>query len=156
MCGLPGSGKTTHAVELAERVGGIRMSADDWMVALGLDLWDEPARARVEGLQWELTQELLRLGHVVIIEWGTWARSERDALRTGARALGASVELHYLEEPVDVLWVRIRSRQLESPPMTYEQLLGYGETIELPSDDETALFDTTLRLGRGGQSPESN
>ena len=47
-------------------------------------------RAKVEALQWTFGQELLKRGLVVILEWGTWGRSERDALRLGARALGAA------------------------------------------------------------------
>ena len=61
-----------------------------------LDLYDEETRGKTEALQWKLGQELLGLGLTVIIEWGTWGRSERDALRLGARALGAAVELHLI------------------------------------------------------------
>ena len=46
----------------------------------------------MEVLQWKLGQELLALGLTVIIEWGTWARSGRDALRLGARALNIGVQ----------------------------------------------------------------
>ena len=93
VCGLPGSGKTTHAEQLAALHGGFRLSADDWMGVLDINLWDGDARDRIERLQWELAQDLLRRGQTVIIEWGTWGRSERDALREGARARGAAVEL---------------------------------------------------------------
>jgi predicted kinase len=110
VCGLPGSGKTTHARSLAARHDGFRLSADDWMEALDVNLWDSEARDRIETLQWELARQLLRRGQTVIIEWGTWGRPERDTLREGARALDAGVELRYLDEPVDVLWERVRSR----------------------------------------------
>lgn len=39
-----------------------------------------------------------------MIEWGTWGRDERDARRQGARTPGAGVELHFLDEPLEVLW----------------------------------------------------
>src|ERR1041385_8636426 len=94
ICGLPGSGKTTLARKLETERGAVRLSADDWMEALQADLWDEASRARIEALQGTRGQELLSSGLTVIIEWGTWARSERDTLRTKARALGAAVELH--------------------------------------------------------------
>jgi predicted kinase len=45
---------------------------------------------------------------VVIIEWGTWGKAERDALRLGARDIGVGVELHYLSVPVDTLFERIQ------------------------------------------------
>ena len=141
VCGLPGSGKTTHATALADQHSAVRMSPDDWMDSAGINLWDAEARASIERLQWELTQELLRQGHTVIIEWGTWGRSERDTLREGARALGAAVELHYLDVPLDVLWERIHTRALESPPMTRPQLETSAQAIDVPTEDELALFD---------------
>src|SRR6201993_1995117 len=117
VCGLPGSGKTTFARAMESRLGGVRFCPDEWMDDLLIDLYDEQSRARIEALQWKLGQRLLALGLKVIIEWGTWGRSERDALRLGARALGAAVELHYLEVPADVLFERIHRRGMEDPPI---------------------------------------
>jgi predicted kinase len=141
VCGLPGSGKTTLAKQLEERLHAIRLSADDWMEALAINLWDERSRARIESMQWTIGQQLLRQGLVVIIEWGTWGRSERDALRIRARELGAAVELRYVKAPVDVLFERVQQRRLEDPPMTREQLLGWSKTFMEPTDDEMALYD---------------
>ncbi|MBI2334012.1 MAG: ATP-binding protein [Chloroflexi bacterium] len=118
VCGLPGSGKTTLAKCLEESLHAVRLAPDEWMDALSINLWDEESRARIEALQWKLGQELLRLGLVVIIEWGTWGRSERDTLREGARRLGAAVELHYLAAPPEVLFERIQRRRMEIPPIT--------------------------------------
>jgi hypothetical protein len=92
VCGLPGAGKTTVATELERRHDAVRLSADDWMQALAINLWDEQTRARIEALQWRLAQQLLVRAVPVVIEWGTWSRSERDALRLRARELGAAVE----------------------------------------------------------------
>ena len=111
------------------------------MDALEINLWDNAARERIEKLQWELSQYLLALGHTVVIEWGTWARAERDALRTGARALGAAVELHFLDDPVDVLFDRIRRRKMESPPITLDDMLKWDKMFERPSAEELMLFD---------------
>ena len=84
VCGLPGSGKTRLAAALEELLEAVRLSADDWMPALKLSLWDEAMRANIEALQWRVAQRLLALGTIVIVEWGTWARTERDALRLSA------------------------------------------------------------------------
>jgi len=147
VCGLPGSGKTTHAKLLQARLGAIRLSPDEWMDALALDLYDEARRENVEALQWRLGQELLALGLTVIIEWGTWGRSERDTLRLGARALGAGVELHYLSAPVDVLFDRIQRRGTEKPLIERDQLLRWVQTFQEPTPEEIALFDSSSTLG---------
>jgi predicted kinase len=141
ICGLPGAGKTTLAKQLEERLSAIRLSADDWMDALAVNLWDEGARARIESLQWTIAQQLLARGLVVIIEWGTWARAERDALRIRARELGAAVELRYVSAPIDDLLARVQRRGMEDPPMTREQLVRAAAVFGEPTDDEMALYD---------------
>jgi predicted kinase len=144
VCGLPGSGKTTHATLLQSRLQGIRFAPDEWMAALALDLYDEAKRAKIEALQWQLAQELLRLGLTVIIEWGTWGREERDTLRLRARALGAAVELHYLAAPIDVLFDRIQRRGMEDPPIQRAQLIQWAQVFQEPTPEEIALFDKPL------------
>jgi predicted kinase len=147
VCGLPGSGKTTHAKRLQARLGAIRFSPDEWMDALALDPYDGARRAKIEGLQWQVGQELLARGLTVIIEWGTWGRSERDTLRLGARALGAAVELHYLSAPVDVLLERIHRRGMEQPRIERDQLVRWVEIFQEPTPEEIALFDRSPTLG---------
>jgi hypothetical protein len=41
---------------------------DDWMMASGIDLWDEATRARIEAFQADLSLGLLRAGQNVVIE----------------------------------------------------------------------------------------
>ncbi len=101
-------------------------------------------RAKIEALQWKLAQELLALGLTVIIEWGTWGRTERDALRLGARALGAAVELHYVSAPADVLFDRIQRRGLENPPIERDAVSRWFEIFQAPTPEEMALFDKPL------------
>jgi predicted kinase len=141
VCGLPGSGKTTLAKRLENKCRAVRLCPDEWMEALSLNLYDEKKRAEIEALQWNLAQSLLALGNTVIIEWGTWARSERDTLRLGARAVGAAVELHCLAAPVDVLFERIRYRNKENPPIEREMLLQWFEKFQVPTPEEISLFD---------------
>jgi predicted kinase len=146
VCGLPGSGKTSLATQLEGKLQAVRFCPDEWMTALSLNLWDEERRAQIEALQWKLCRQLLTLGVIVIIEWGTWARSERDMLRIGARELGAAVELHYLEARPDALHDRIRRRALENPPITREAIQRWSEIFQAPTPEEMALFDEPLIL----------
>ena len=141
ICGLPGSGKTTHARTLEVRLNAVRFSADEWLDALAINLWDEEARARVESLQWQLAQQLLSRGVTVVIEWGTWGRSERDELRLGAHKLGAAAELHYLMAPIDVLFKRVQQRSMENPPIERKDLEQWLAKFQEPTSEEMALFD---------------
>ncbi len=141
VCGLPGSGKTTRAKLLERKLHAVRLSPDEWMDALSINLYDEGKRENIEKLQWKFARDLLALGLTVILEWGTWGRSERDTLRRGARDLGAAVELHYLSAPVDVLFERVRQRERENPPLERDDLLRYAEMFQAPTPEEMALFD---------------
>jgi predicted kinase len=144
VCGLPGSGKTTLAHALESRLRAIRFSPDDWLDALSMSLYREDVREKMEALQWKLAQELLARGVTVIVEWGTWARCERDTLRLGARALGAAVELHYLTAPVDVLFERLQRRGRENPSIERDALTRWVEIFQVPTAEEMALFDEPL------------
>lgn len=157
VCGLPGSGKTTHAKQVEQKLRAVRFCPDEWMNDLEIGLWNSESRERIEKLQWKLAQEILALGHNVVIEWGTWGRSERDALRSGARALGVAVELHFIDAPVEVLFDRIHRRNRESPPITFEDVVKWAEAFERPSGEEMALFDAeslTVLTAKETLSPE--
>ena len=141
MCAGCRCGETTLAEQLERDLHAVRFCPDDWMERLAIDVWDEARRAKIEAFQWNLGQQLLTCGLTVIIEWGTWGRSERDSLRLGARALGAAVELHYVSAPIDVLFERIQRRGIEDPPITREQMQRWAELIEVPALEEMALYD---------------
>jgi len=106
-CGLPGAGKTALARQLAADRGAVRLTKDEWLWALGSSPWDRPTGEAIERELWRLAQEILSLGLSVVLDFGLWARVERDEMRSAARGLGVGVELHYLEVPIDELWRRI-------------------------------------------------
>jgi predicted kinase len=141
VCGLPGSGKTTRAMALAERTRGVRFSPDDWMAALGVDLWDLDARRRIETLQWQVARQLIAAGGTAILEWGTWWREERDKLRQEARELGARAELIYVTAPPDVLFERICARGRENPPIRREEIHEWAAAFQVPTAEELGLYD---------------
>ncbi len=84
ICGLPASGKSTLARQLAPKIPAIRLDKDAWATQLGADVWDDEFRVRLEHQLWVLSQDLLAQGQSVILEWGHWARVERDEKRLGA------------------------------------------------------------------------
>jgi predicted kinase len=148
LCGLPASGKTTLARELAEAYRAVRLSADEWKLALGIDPFDEEARVRLESQLWALAQRLLSLGTSVILEWGFWARVERDELREVARSLGVGVELRFLDVPFDELVRRVVERTAGGGiPITADHMDRYRRIFQPPTDEELSLFDPVLQPG---------
>ena len=144
-CGLPGAGKTALARQLAADRRAVRLTKDEWLTALGSSPWDEPTRAKVERELWHLAQEILRLGLGVVLDFGLWARIERDEKRLAARRLGVGVELHYLDVPPDELWRRIQARNLQPPwdsyPIHRADLDGWLRVFQAPDAAELVLFD---------------
>lgn len=145
LCGMPASGKTTLARELAEDYGAVRLNADEWKLALGIDPFDDDARVRLETQLLALTERLLKLRTSVILEWGFWARSERDALRALARSLDATVELRFLDVPYDELVRRVVERTANGGiPITTRHMQRYRGMFQAPTQDELRLFDPPL------------
>jgi len=145
ICGLPASGKSTHARKLATEIPAIRLNKDDWVTQLGGDVWDDAFRVRVEQQLWALTLDLLALGQSVILEWGHWARVERDEKRLGARSLGVGVELHFLDAPLDELIERAERRtesgEWTAAPMTRAHFEEWSMIFQPPDEEEFSLFD---------------
>ena len=144
-CGLPGAGKTTLALQLAAERSALRLTKDEWLWAIGSSPWHRPTGEKVEQELWRLAQEILTLGLSVVVDFGLWARVERDEMRTVARRLGVGVELHYLDAPPDELWRRIEVRNAAPPwdkePITRANLVEWQGTFEVPDTAELALFD---------------
>jgi predicted kinase len=159
-CGLPGSGKTTLAKQLEQSAAALRLTGDEWLQELfphmsTVEAETGPFRSRVERLQWLTAARALELGCNVVVDWGVWARTERDVFRVAARAVGARVVLCLLDPPLDELWARVSSRNAERPFGTFEMtradLLRWSELFQRPTADELALYDAweARDFGRG-------
>lgn len=146
LCGLPGSGKTTLAKRLAGRTPVVRLSPDEWMADLGIDLFDVGGRDRLERRFWLVAQDVLRTGGSVILESGFWLRSDRDEKRRGARAIGAAVELRFLDVPIDELVRRLDEREATaaSARISRPELERWLPLFEPPDAAELALFDPAM------------
>jgi predicted kinase len=148
LCGLPASGKTTLARELADAYGAVRLNPDEWESALDVDPFDEGFQARLEAKFWELTRRLLVLGTSVVLEWGFWARSERDEKREAARTLGVLVELRFLEAPYDQLVQRVVARHAAGGiAITESHMERYRGVFQPPTEEELSLYDPPLEHG---------
>ncbi len=148
ICGLPAAGKSTLARRLAPRIPAIRLDKDHWAKQLGADVWDDEFRAVLESQLWAHCQDLLALGQSVILEWGHWARFERDEKRLGARALGVGVELHVLDAPLEELIERAERRtasgEWTASAMTRAHFEEWSTIFQPPDEDELRLFDEPI------------
>ncbi len=155
LCGLPGSGTTSRAIELEERFGAVRISTDGWLADLGHDIRDEAVRVRVQTIQRELTMSILSTGTDVVIEWRTWTRAERMQLRAVARATGSLVHLEFLDAPLADLWERVsrRGREHVAGPraVTRSDLEEWSTVIERPTADELRDYDPMPPVRAGEQ-----
>jgi predicted kinase len=144
LCGLPFSGKTTLARRIEAERSAIRLSPDEWITELLPENWTrqelDRLRDPIERLQWSFAQRLLYLGVDVVIEWGSWVRSERDVLRKGAQAIGAGFELVLLDPPFATLLERMKERNESHPAGTFkisvDELRQWSAMFERPSAAE--------------------
>jgi predicted kinase len=142
MVGLPASGKTTLAKELELRHDALRLTKDDWMMPLFGWGDFEDKREVVEALLWQMGARALRLGVNVVLDYGLWAREERDEYRARGEALGARVDLRFLDVPEEELFRRMearnRQRDPNDVPITAEQLREYLPRFQRPTEEELA------------------
>jgi predicted kinase len=147
-CGLPGSGKTTLAKQLAKQYHAIRLNTDEWMADLGFDPNEEPLHTNMQLRLWELAKEMLTLGHDVVLEDGLWMKPERDKKRHAAKDLSVGTELHYLKVPLEELIQRLESRnkanQHGHAQVNRSEIEQFYKIFEAPDESELALFSKVI------------
>ena len=119
LMGLPGSGKTTLARRLEVERPALVLSPDAWMSRIVGDGYDFKRREAVHALQLELAEGTLGLGCDVVLEFGFFHRSDRDAAPARAKAAGAEAHLIFLDPPMDELVRRVEARNAALPPDTF-------------------------------------
>ena len=150
MVGLPCSGKTTLAQKIEREQAALRLTPDEWHIRLfGQDAEDLEHDARhtlIEMMLWSLASRALELGMNVILDFGFWAREEREDYRSRAKALGASSEVHFLDVPNDELMRRLTARNAESSPSSFyipeEMMKPWIVFFQRPTSDELERRDS--------------
>ena len=149
--GLPCSGKTTLALQLETKYSALRLTTDEWHIRLfGHDFGDnmtesaeaehDSRHAAVESIMWDVAARVLVLGVDVILDFGCWVRSQRDELRSRAKALGADFRIHFADAPEEVLFERLKARNEMHAEGTFfipsAKLAAWIEIFEPPSSEE--------------------
>jgi predicted kinase len=145
--GLPGAGKTTRAKELEASESALRLTPDDWQMAIfagdSPTRWRSQDRAdqrdRVEGKLVELGMRAAQLGMNVVFDFGLWGKDERSALRWIAGTLGVRAQVVYL--PIDYEEQRRRlASRYESEPGQFEMsdadLEQWRVQFQAPDEEE--------------------
>jgi hypothetical protein len=154
MSGVSGSGKTTVAQVLLERIGAIRLRSDVERKRLfGLaatarlegdaaaSLYSRDANVRTYDRLAELARTVIAAGWPVVIDAACLRRHERDALRALAADMGVHARLVECDAPVDVLRSRVARRAAaavdasDATPAVLEHQLASREAL---TDDECA------------------
>ncbi|MFI9364377.1 AAA family ATPase [Kitasatospora sp. NPDC053057] len=121
MCGLPGAGKTTYALELVRR-GYVRLSIDEvvWQRLgqrdAGLVLDEEAYDRLKEEVRREQRQELVELilaGRDVVVDYSFWSRAARDDYKALIEGHGGRWELVHLKADRTTLERRLAVRNGE-------------------------------------------
>lgn len=146
LIGLPGAGKTTLARRLEHEHAALRLTPDEWMLPLfGAGESGDKRWLLESELLWSVAARALSLGVSVVLDYGCWARRERELFRGRAAALGAGTRLHVLEAPLDELWRRIERRNQaatpQSPIITRPELEQWAGWFEPPGPEEQAAWN---------------
>lgn len=140
MVGLPGAGKTSRAKELETSASALRLTPDEWQIALFGDRNPPDERDLVEGKLIELGMRAAELGVDVVLDFGLWTTDERSALRWIAGAVGARSRVVYLPVDHDEQRRRVTGRLATTPGRTFAmsdvELVQWRARFQEPDDDE--------------------
>lgn len=144
MVGLPCSGKTTLAKKLELERSALRLTPDEWQIGLfGQDAHEPEHDARhgfIEGMLWNIASRALQLGTNVILDYGFWAREEREDFRARAKRLGVSSEVHFLDVPAEELLRRLALRNSRPSREVFhiseESMQAWIAFFQKPTSDE--------------------
>ena len=95
---------------------------------------------RCKALIWAIAQQILALGHDVILDWNGWSRARRATWRDLARDAGYNVVLHYVQVPLDVAIARADARAAANTAGAHrldaDAIRHLAALFEEPSEDE--------------------
>ena len=149
VCGSTGAGKSTYSAKLAQDISAVRFYIDEWMERLhnpdkpenpGFD-WFYPRVQRNYQQMRAVADQLVSIKVPSVFDCGLTNKGERDIFVDWAAAQGYSVQLHFVDVPVETRWERVQQRNAEKAE-TYQfdvtrEMFDFIESIwEAPSDAE--------------------
>lgn len=151
MHGFVGVGKTTFSKKLEREINAVRLSPDEWMIALygpnpPADIFRD-AEDRVIALIWATAAKVLAAGVDVIFDFGFWKRAARDAAKARLSAIGANVILYHLTCPDEVMVARVLKRTADQEEgalmIDLNAINEFRARFEPATEDENAVLINT-------------
>ena len=153
VCGATGAGKSTYSDKLAKSVGGVRFSIDEWMKRLhnmdqpeqmSFDWFYDRVQRNCAQMR-EVAEQLVALGVPSVFDCGLTNKTERDIFANWARDRGYSVQLHFVDVPLETRWSRVEKRNREQAE-TFQfhvtrPMFDFIESIwQAPTDEEMSAL----------------
>jgi predicted kinase len=134
--GCTGAGKTTYARALADQLGAVQFSIDEWMTALfwadspqPIEFqWTMERTRRCEAQIFATVRQLAARGIPAVLDLGFTRKAHRENFLALAAGAGLSAVSHFLDVPADERWQRVNLRNQER-----------GETFAMEVDRQ--MFD---------------
>lgn len=149
MHGFVGVGKTTFAKQLALEKGAIRFSPDEWVVSL-LGSTPEPELLRNVHMALEeqflaLTQQLVKVGLPVILDFGFWQKARRQEVVQRLQAMGAEPILYTLTCTENTLRERVLKRSAQTGEFMIDEaaIALFKTRFEPLGEDEPHILIST-------------
>ena len=122
----------------------LRLTPDEWHINLfGHDVYDPEHDKRhglIEDRLWQIAARALSLGINIILDFGFWAKEERDDYRARAKKLGARSEVIFMDAGEEELMKRVRVRNENlSNTIAYipeELMISWIRFFQRPDADE--------------------
>jgi len=121
ICGSTGAGKTTFALQLAEKHQAVLFSIDEWMENLygaernestELD-WMLERIERCEKQIWEVCLQVSANDKHVILDLGLSKKSHREKFYQLAESINVEVILYFIDVDQETRWQRVQQRNSE-------------------------------------------